>query len=60
MKKSTAAANEQNAMVMVSPEDAEIIRKIRAILRTGKEVLLELDSDENTRVSSLTLEECGV
>ncbi len=60
MKKSTAAANEQNAMVMVFPEDAEIIRKIRAILRTGKEVLLELDSDGNTQVSSLTLEECGV
>ena len=58
MQKSAAVRNENKAMV--SAEDAEIIRKIRAILRTGKEVLLELDSDGNLRVSSLTLEECGV
>ena len=58
MQKSAAVKDENRAMV--SPEDAEIIRKIRTILRTGKEVLLELDSDGNTRVSSLTLEECGV
>ena len=54
------AAVKNGIKVMVSAADAEIIRKIRAILRTGKEVLLELDSDGNTRVSSLTLEECGV
>ena len=58
MQKRAAVKNE--IKVMVSAADAEIIRKIRAILRTGKEVLLELDSDGNTRVSSLTLEECGV
>ena len=58
MQKRAAVKNDKKAMV--SAEDAEIIRKIRAILRTGKEVLLELDSDGNTRVSSLTLEECGV
>ena len=58
MQKRAAVKNDKKAMV--SAEDAEILRKIRAILRTGKEVLLELDSDGNTRVSSLTLEECGV
>ena len=58
MQKRAAVKNDKKAMV--SAEDAEIIRKIRAILRTGKEVLLELDSNGNTRVSSLTLEECGV
>ena len=58
MQKRAAVKNE--IKVMVSAADAEIIRKIRAILRTGQEVLLELDSDGNTRVSSLTLEECGV
>ena len=59
MKKSRAANNEQKTMAMISSEDMEVIRKIHAILQTGKEVLLELDSDGKTRVSSLTLEECG-
>ena len=59
MKKSRAANNEQKAMARISSEDMEIIRKIHAILQTGKEVLLELDSAGNTWVSSLTLEECG-
>ncbi len=59
MKKRRAANHEQKAMARISPEDMEVIRKIHAILGTGKEVLLELDSDGNTRVSSLTLEECG-
>ena len=53
----TAIPIEQNAMAMISPEDIEPIHKMHKILRTGKEVLLELDLDSNIRVSSLTLEE---
>ena len=41
-----------------SRDDIGLIRKIRSLLRTGKEVLLELDSNGSVKIAGFTLEEC--
>ena len=39
-------------------DDIGLIRKIRSLLRTGKEVLLELDSNGSVEITGFPLEEC--
>ena len=57
MQKSAAAKTDRKNLPF-SRSNMENIHTIRGILRTGKEILQELNSDGNTRVSSLTLEKC--
>ena len=41
-----------------SRDDMGLVRKIRSFLRTGKEVLLELDSNGSVKIAGFTLEVC--
>lgn len=53
---SRTPAKEKQPTVPVSPEDAEMIKKIRKVLRTGKNAEVKQDSQGNTKVFKVSRE----